>query len=203
MHSSNWTPSNVPNEHDQTVTWWLTNSKTGSVWREADYEDIDLETVMQDLLSGQYNNPIRVVTFNTAEKWSQDVSEDVASRATATVLSAGSGYPFFLQDFTDRYEGRYCDIQLPVPMRAVRRRPGQTHRTMVASDHQQREIKGSGLLFDDAGNRMIPTHATKNRVRYRYYISKPLQRGHSDTAVGSVFRVPAEEIEAIVARAQE
>jgi len=35
---------------------------------------------------------------------------------------------------------------------------------------------------------MIPTHATKNRVRYRYYISRPLQRGHSDAPIGSVSR---------------
>jgi len=27
--------------------------------------------------------------------------------------------PFFLQDFTDRYEGRYRDVQLPLPMRLV------------------------------------------------------------------------------------
>lgn len=59
----------------------------------------------------------------------------------------------------------------------------------------------SGLLYDDAGNKMIATHATKNRVRYRYYISQPLQRGHSDAPVGSVSRVPAEEIEQIVIKA--
>jgi len=38
----------------------------------------DLETVIQDMLSGQYNNPIRIIAFNTAERWSEDVSEDVA-----------------------------------------------------------------------------------------------------------------------------
>ena len=27
--------------------------------------------------------------------------------------------PFYLQDFTDRYEGRYRDVQLPLPMRLV------------------------------------------------------------------------------------
>jgi hypothetical protein len=27
--------------------------------------------------------------------------------------------PFFLQDFVDRHEGRYRDIQLPLPMRLV------------------------------------------------------------------------------------
>lgn len=59
----------------------------------------------------------------------------------------------------------------------------------------------SGLLFDDAGNRMIPTHATRNRVRYRYYISQPLQRGYSDDPVGSISRVPADQIEALVTHA--
>ena len=86
MRSSNWTPSIVPNEQDQTVYLVADHFKTGSVWREADYEDTDLETVIQDLLSGQYNNPIRVVAFNTAEQWSQDVSEDVAqSYAVAAI----------------------------------------------------------------------------------------------------------------------
>jgi hypothetical protein len=28
--------------------------------------------------------------------------------------------PFFLQDFVDRYEGRYRDVQLPLPMRLAR-----------------------------------------------------------------------------------
>jgi site-specific DNA recombinase len=59
----------------------------------------------------------------------------------------------------------------------------------------------SGLLYDDAGNAMIPTHATKNRVRYRYYISRPLRRGHSDAPVGSVPRISAEDIESVVLNA--
>jgi hypothetical protein len=29
-------------------------------------------------MSGQYNNPVRVVAFNTAERWAEDASEDVA-----------------------------------------------------------------------------------------------------------------------------
>jgi site-specific DNA recombinase len=59
----------------------------------------------------------------------------------------------------------------------------------------------SGLLYDDAGDTMIPTHATKNRVRYRYYISRPLRRGHSDAPVGSVSRISAEDIETVVLKA--
>src|SRR5215467_8715801 len=36
----------------------------------------------------------------------------------------------------------------------------------------------AGLLFDGDGNRMTPTHAVKNGVRYRYYVSRPLTTNH-------------------------
>jgi site-specific DNA recombinase len=63
-----------------------------------------------------------------------------------------------------------------------------------ASDHLL-----TGLLFDDVGHRMVPTHATKAGVRYRYYVSLPHLRGESKTAsVGSVSRVPASDIENII-----
>src|ERR1700704_1894936 len=68
-----------------------------------------------------------------------------------------------------------------------------SHRTILRnkSDHLL-----TGVLFDDAGHRMVPTHATKAGVRYRYYISLPHLYGESKTAsVGSVSRVPASDIE--------
>jgi hypothetical protein len=52
--------------------------QSGRVYREADEAKAGLEEVVADLLSGQYNNPLRVIAFNTAEGWSHDVSEDVA-----------------------------------------------------------------------------------------------------------------------------
>jgi len=51
-----------------------------------------------------------------------------------------------------------------------------------------------GLLFDDRGNRMSPTYATKQGIRYRYYASAALFQGTSDQA-GTVSRVPAAEVE--------
>jgi DNA invertase Pin-like site-specific DNA recombinase len=66
--------------------------------------------------------------------------------------------------------------------------------TRNASDHLL-----TGLLFDDAGHRMVPTHATKAGVRYRYYVALPHLHGESKTAsVGSVSRVPATDIEDII-----
>ena len=55
-----------------------------------------------------------------------------------------------------------------------------------------------GRLYDDAGNRMTPAHANKRGVRYRYYVSAALSQGRP---AGSVTRVSAREIEAVVLRA--
>ena len=67
----------------------------------------------------------------------------------------------------------------------------------------QNPSKGSGsllagLLFDDNGNPMSPTHAKKKSgKRYRYYVSQALIRGQAYEA-GSVTRVPAQAIEGLV-----
>jgi site-specific DNA recombinase len=55
----------------------------------------------------------------------------------------------------------------------------------------------TGLIFDDRGNRMTPSHARKKGMKYRYYVSLPLLQGQPDR-VGSVHRVPASEIEKLV-----
>lgn len=54
----------------------------------------------------------------------------------------------------------------------------------------------AGKLFDEAGEKMIATHANKGSRRYRYYVSQPLQRGDSQSGQG--MRLPAREIESLV-----
>jgi site-specific DNA recombinase len=76
-----------------------------------------------------------------------------------------------------------------------------SHRTVLRnkSDHFL-----TGLLFDDAGHRMIPTHATKAGIRYRYYASTPVVHGEAKTAsAGSVSRVPAADIEDTIVKSLE
>lgn len=58
-----------------------------------------------------------------------------------------------------------------------------------------------GILFDEAGHPMVPTHATKQGVRYRYYVSLPYLRGHAKSPAGATVRVPAPDIEAALAKA--
>jgi hypothetical protein len=53
MRKSNWTPSIVPGGGDHDVFLVLDDfGRNGRVWREADVETTDLETVTADLLSG-------------------------------------------------------------------------------------------------------------------------------------------------------
>jgi hypothetical protein len=58
----------------------------------------------------------------------------------------------------------------------------------------------TGVIFDDRGNLMSPTHANKKGVRYRYYTSHALLQRRKEDA-GSVPRVPAPEVEALVCEA--
>jgi hypothetical protein len=118
MRRSNWAPSIVPRGDDQNIYLVVDDlGRNGRVWREADFETTDLETVIQDLLTGQYESPYRVVGFNTAVGWSEDVSSDVAQELRRRCDLQTRDVPFFLQDFVDQYEGRYRDIQLPLPLR--------------------------------------------------------------------------------------
>jgi site-specific DNA recombinase len=76
-----------------------------------------------------------------------------------------------------------------------------SHRTVARNKSDQLL---TGLLFDDAGHRMIPTHATKAGIRYRYYASAPTLHGGSKTRpAGSISRVPAAEIEEVIIKSLE
>ncbi len=52
----------------------------------------------------------------------------------------------------------------------------------------------AGRIVDGNGEPLVATHATKNKVRHRYYVSRALQQATNDTGL----RIPAREIEALV-----
>jgi len=108
-----WTPSIVPaNSNDQNIYLVLDDlGRIGRVWRETDAEATDLETVIHDLLEGQYANPVGVFGFNPMEGWSQDVSEDVAQEIRRRCDLQLTDVPSSIQDFVERHE-RYDRQQL-------------------------------------------------------------------------------------------
>jgi hypothetical protein len=56
-----------------------------------------------------------------------------------------------------------------------------------------------GRIFDDHGHRMTPSHSRRRGIRYRYYISSALLQGRSEQS-GTVSRIPADEIEALIVK---
>ena len=65
------------------------------------------------------------------------------------------------------------------------------------SHRSQTQAVLTGLLYDDAGNRMTPSHASKRGMRYRYYVSQALLQNRTRKA-GSVSRVSAPALEALL-----
>jgi hypothetical protein len=77
--------------------------RLGRTWRETDEDDTDRETLIRDLLDGQYANPAWIVAFKADEGWSRDVTQDIADELWERC--AGE-VPASLQDFLDRYPSR-------------------------------------------------------------------------------------------------
>ena len=118
MRTSARTPSIVPHgeEHDVYVVEHDSRD-SGRIWAAADSAASGFETVVMDLLTGQYAKPVRVVVFNVGEGWCRCGSAEVAHELRRRCDLQLRDIPFFLQYFVDRYEGRYRDVQLPLPMR--------------------------------------------------------------------------------------
>jgi|SRR5580704_7572403 hypothetical protein len=98
------TPGLVPH-FDVTVHIVLDDfGKAGRVYRETAEEDTILGSVVDDLLTGQFNNPVRVVSFNTSEGWPRDVYvvREVLRRLEGRSLPASSRK--FVETYVDEDE---------------------------------------------------------------------------------------------------
>ena len=92
-------PSIVPEDTDRDIYLVLDHfGILGRVWRETDEADANRETLIEDLLDGQYEDPVRIVAFNTARGWSRDVTDDIANELRRRCADRGE-IPVSLQDF--------------------------------------------------------------------------------------------------------
>ncbi len=72
-------PPIVP-EHDDTIYLVLDDhGSQGLAYTETDPTLADRESIIADLIEGQFNHPIRVVAFSVGRKWSDDVSREIAA----------------------------------------------------------------------------------------------------------------------------
>jgi len=73
-------PSIAPHGPDQDTYVVLDDfgPRLGRAWREINEDAANRETLIRDLLSGEYSNPVRIIAFNPAEGWCRDVTVDIA-----------------------------------------------------------------------------------------------------------------------------
>jgi hypothetical protein len=90
----------VPYGADQTVYLVVEGPGQHGIAREI--ERADIETVITDLLSGQFNDPIEVVAFNTLEHWTYDLSKDIAREIRCRCDIEGHDVPVYLDEFVGR-----------------------------------------------------------------------------------------------------
>ena len=88
--------------------------RAGLAYVETDPVEADATTIVQNLLHGQYEQPLRVIAINAEEGWSRDVSESIAAKvrdvAEHELIELTSGTP----DFIEAHIGRARQPTLPL-----------------------------------------------------------------------------------------
>jgi len=118
MRTSNWTPSIVPNEDDQTVYLAVDDlaheaglgrlTLKRPTWRRSYQIYFPANTMIPSASSD-------LTPRKNVRRMSADVAHQLQRRCNEQMREV----PFFLQDFVDRHKDGYCDIQLPLLMRLV------------------------------------------------------------------------------------
>jgi DNA invertase Pin-like site-specific DNA recombinase len=95
------------------------------------------------------------------------------------------------------YEGQHpaiieIDIWDQVQAQLLSNRQSETKRRSTPSDSLL-----LGLVVDESGHRLIPSHSQKHSKRYRYYVSEPLIMEDRQSAPEAI-RIPAPELENLV-----
>jgi hypothetical protein len=72
---------------------------------ETDEAEADEKTIVENILSGQYSSPLRVVAFNIAEGWARDVTEDIAWAVLSFARRENRSIGKSAQEFLERALG--------------------------------------------------------------------------------------------------
>jgi site-specific DNA recombinase len=102
------------------------------------------------------------------------------------ITHKGDAYPGEHQPIVD--EALWDQVQVTLAENRVDRATG--------ADAKQPSLL-AGLVFDDTGERLTPSHAVKKGTRYRYYVSRSLIVGTAKGTSGGR-RIPAANLESLV-----
>ena len=102
MSETNWSSKIVPYGADQTLYVVVDGfGGAGAARREIEVEQTNLESTISDLMAGRFNDPMRVVAYNTLEHWAEDVSAEVAFEIQSRCDMDGNDLPEHIKDFVE------------------------------------------------------------------------------------------------------
>jgi hypothetical protein len=113
MRSDRLSPALVPHIPGFDTEIYLVLDDFGPVgrsYREVDESAADKETLIRNLLAGEYERPVRIVAFNTAEGWSRDVSDEIAREVCQRASAEGCELPFGSKAFAEYQLGEDCPV---------------------------------------------------------------------------------------------
>src|SRR6266851_1340045 len=97
-----------------------------------------------------------------------------------------------------RYPGQHSPLVDAATWDAVQAQLAANHHENRTRTNAKSKSLLAGLIYDDAGNRLVSSHATKNGKRYRYYVTSE-GTGRSAVAVSvPKLRLPAAMIDELV-----
>ena len=98
----------VPNTGNADKAVYLVVDRVGSshsVRRKTKVERTDIETIISNLIAGQFNDPVSVVAFNALGHWSKDLSRELAEEIQARCDIEAMPVPEHIRDFVVSYAG--------------------------------------------------------------------------------------------------
>jgi hypothetical protein len=96
------TTPTVPYGADQTI-YVVVEGNGRQATGQNEIETTDIETVVTDLMSGRFHDPIRIVAFNTLEHWSCDISAEIAREIQSRCDGDGLDVPQYLATFMEMH----------------------------------------------------------------------------------------------------
>jgi len=100
MHEASLSSLIVPYGADQTL-YVVVDRVSGA--KEIRIERTDLDSTIGELIAGCFSDPVRVMSFNTLEHWTQDISTEIATEIQARCDIDGTELPDHIKDFVESH----------------------------------------------------------------------------------------------------
>jgi hypothetical protein len=107
-------PSLIPSLDEDVHLVLCDFGRAALAYVETDPAEADATTVVQNLLHGQYERPLRVLALNADEGWARDVSEAIAAKVRDVAEHERRELTSGTLAFIDAHIGRVIQPTLPL-----------------------------------------------------------------------------------------